>query len=382
MVAPVGFWSYVHADDEADHGRIVQLAHDIVAEMMLLTGDDIELFLDRDAIKWGQQWQAVIGAGLGGVAFFIPVLTPRYFTRPECRNEMETFARKADQLGVRQLIMPLLYVDFNAIHDDPPSDNLMALAKSFQWEPWMELRLTDRDSALYRQGISRLATRLADANASAEEAPPVGLNGTSDSALADSTDEAPGILDQINDAEAAMPNWAESMTGIGTTVASMGELFTHATADLAAGDARGAGTAGRLFVARELAGSLAEPVNEVYDLASESTRHLHTIDIGVRALLEGLIAESSDGTEDRTEICQFFETMRGFDLSLREGLDAVRDMADAVAPMERMSRDLRRPLRKLRQGLTLLMEGQAVINVWIRLINESGVDCNGMASSG
>lgn len=53
MTAAGGFWSYVHADDEADAGRVAQLARDVVAQFEMLTGEPIELFLDRDALAWG-----------------------------------------------------------------------------------------------------------------------------------------------------------------------------------------------------------------------------------------------------------------------------------------------------------------------------------------
>lgn len=37
-----GFWSYVHADDAADDGRIVRLAKDVAAEFEMLTDEKID----------------------------------------------------------------------------------------------------------------------------------------------------------------------------------------------------------------------------------------------------------------------------------------------------------------------------------------------------
>jgi len=54
MATPPGFWSYVHADDEAESGRIVRLGRDLQSQYELLTGESVELlFLDKDAIAWG-----------------------------------------------------------------------------------------------------------------------------------------------------------------------------------------------------------------------------------------------------------------------------------------------------------------------------------------
>lgn len=57
MTAIDGFWSYVHADDNAESGRIAQLARDVVAQFEMLTGESISLFLERDRLQWGDDWR-------------------------------------------------------------------------------------------------------------------------------------------------------------------------------------------------------------------------------------------------------------------------------------------------------------------------------------
>jgi len=59
-----GFWSYVHDDDDADNGRISQLARDVVKQFEMLTGEKISLFLDRDKIDWGENWKTKIDTSL------------------------------------------------------------------------------------------------------------------------------------------------------------------------------------------------------------------------------------------------------------------------------------------------------------------------------
>ncbi len=76
MAVAKGFWSYVHADDNAEGGRVTQLAMDLVAQYEMLTGESIELFLDRDDLQWGSDWRASVDGSLSTTAFFIPVLTP------------------------------------------------------------------------------------------------------------------------------------------------------------------------------------------------------------------------------------------------------------------------------------------------------------------
>jgi hypothetical protein len=103
-----GFWSYVHADDDTDGGRISRLAKDVVAGFDMLTGESIDLFLDRDQISWGEDWRNKIDESLSSIAFFIPVLTPRYLMSSECRRELQFFAQRAKRLGIEELVLPLL----------------------------------------------------------------------------------------------------------------------------------------------------------------------------------------------------------------------------------------------------------------------------------
>src|SRR4051812_29292169 len=101
-------------------GRVVQLAKDIVAHYEALTAEKIELFLDRDDLRWGDQWRDKIDESLANVAFFIPVVTPRYFTRVECRHELQFFANRTEKLGIRALILPILYIDVPGLREDEP----------------------------------------------------------------------------------------------------------------------------------------------------------------------------------------------------------------------------------------------------------------------
>src|ERR1700735_4185819 len=103
-----GFWSYVHADNEAEGGRIVQLAHDLVAQYEMITAETINLFLDRDTLSWGDNWRLKIDQSLATTAFFVAVLTPRYFTSSECRRELQTYVRGAEQVGIRDLVLPIV----------------------------------------------------------------------------------------------------------------------------------------------------------------------------------------------------------------------------------------------------------------------------------
>ena len=105
-----GFWSYAHDDNKLDDGAILKLASLIMNEYDLLSGKPLKLFVDQESLSWGDEWRERLNESLTRTTFFIPIITPRYFTREECRRELMEFAAKAKGLGVEELILPILYV--------------------------------------------------------------------------------------------------------------------------------------------------------------------------------------------------------------------------------------------------------------------------------
>lgn len=89
MAGRIGFWSYVHADDATEGGRVRKLASDLREQYALISGESIEIFVDRNAIVWGDNWREKIDSSLASILFFISVITPRYFQSAQCRRELQ-----------------------------------------------------------------------------------------------------------------------------------------------------------------------------------------------------------------------------------------------------------------------------------------------------
>jgi hypothetical protein len=159
--AAVGFWSYAHEDDLLDGGNILQLSRLIMEEYNLLSGEPLNLFVDSNDIAWGQQWRERIDSSLAETTFFIPIITPRYFTRPECRRELLEFAAKAKMLGVEELLLPILYIEMRDLSAENP-DEAIALVARTQYVGWHTNRLLDAGSQEYRIAVNALAQRLLD----------------------------------------------------------------------------------------------------------------------------------------------------------------------------------------------------------------------------
>jgi hypothetical protein len=371
-----GFWSYVHKDDEAEKGKISQLARDVVDQYELLTGESIELFLDKDSLQWGDKWRDKIDETLSSIVFFIPIMTPRYFMSSECRREFQFFARRAESLGIKDLVLPLLYVDVPSFGDENPQDDLICLARQFQWQDWRDLRLADSNGEAYRRNVSLLSSRLVAANQRAEiqnnkstvHQEPVEAILAADAEL--------GVMDRLANAEEALPGWQETLVAITGEIENIGRVMQESTMHIKeSSDHKGTSFAFRLNVVRRLAHKLDEPTAKLFALSNRYTSQLHDVDDGFRLMIERALVEIKENPESKKELCQFFEMIKELEISAREGLDAVHDMIDIIAPIEKMSRDLRPVLRRLRQGLTVMVEARSVMESWVDLINSSDIQC-------
>ena len=376
MAASEGFWSYVHADDEAEGSRISRLARDVSGQFQMLTGEPLELFLDRDAIKWGAEWKDKIDSSLASVAFFIPVLTPRYFMSPECRRELQFFARRATSLGLKELVLPLLYLDVPGLRDESHQDDLMALVRAFQWEDWHELRFAETSAGEYRRAVAKLAARLVEANRQVERVDVAGQVLQFDEGTSEGVDEAPGFIDRVATAEEALPKLVETMTAIGKDIELIGQTMREATGDVKRGDSQAKGFGVRLLVAKRVARQLTDPVERIRSFGADFASQLHEVDQGVRTILEHAAAEVQREPNSKAAVCEFFGAVRTMSAAAHEGLGSIQGMIDAIAPLEKMSRDLRPVLRRLRQGLTAMVEAREVSDEWVQLIEATGIDCD------
>lgn len=354
----------------------------MASQFEMQTGESIQLFLDKDAVKWGENWRDEMDEGLGSIAFFIPVLTPRYFMSPECRRELRFFADRATSLGIKELVLPLLYVPVDSLHDDTSSDDLVALVKTFLWEDWLDLRFAEVASEGYRRGVFRLATRLVEANRQADQADIAANVRKLEGSPEDEADESPGLLDRLADMEAAFPEWQLTLESMGREIELVGEIMREATANIERGDSRGKGFAARLAVTRALSEKLREPAERIWACGNDFASQLHRVDEGVRLIIERVPSEIQENPDSKSEACSFFQSMRELSASADEGLSSTQEMIDGIAPIEAMSRDLRVPLRRLREGLTMMLEAREVTDEWVHSIDDAGVDCDDMPATG
>jgi hypothetical protein len=360
-----GFWSYVHKDDAAESERISQLARDVVSQFEMISGESISLFLDRDSMEWGEKWRSKIDTTLASVAFFVPIITPRYFLSAECRRELNFFARRASELGIPELIMPIKYIDFPGLTDEVPVDDAITLIRSFQWEDWTETRFCSRTSPEYRQAVARLAERMHRVNSALE------TNAVVVPALAEpAEDDELGFVDVIAKAEQAFPEWSTTLGELGQAIAEIGEVMATAGAEIEDGVKRGESYSARLAVIEVAAGNLEEPTARIESLANAYSSQLHNVDDGISLIIKMIPAEIENQTTPSTDIKFFCDSLTSLADAAAEALGHIGTMTEVLEQTEGSTRTIRPVVRRLRKSLTLLLEAKDITQNWVTEIDK------------
>lgn len=167
--ALAAFWSYVHADDQYERGRIGRLRERLQQSVRFHTGiSKFEIFFDRKDIGWGQQWEERIKNSLNDALLLFPVITPSYFASKSCRAECLAFQERQEKLGRDDLILPIYYLTAEILessHENADADQIEVAQyfRAHQGEDFRSLRMSEETDPSYSQAIERLGQRAAEA---------------------------------------------------------------------------------------------------------------------------------------------------------------------------------------------------------------------------
>lgn len=373
MPEAAGFWSYARHDDHDAQGRIRQLATLIRLEYSLITGSEIEIFVDRDSLQWGDEWRRRIDEALAATTFFIPIITPRFFASTECRRELVTFAGHARSLGVEELLLPILYAPVPELEPDAePEDEVMRLVAARQREDWREMRLEDETAAVHRRRVNNLAVRLAEiAHDVAERPVSVTTAGTTEAD--DEDDGEPGLLEQLATTEETFPRWRDTIEQLGDLLASLNEAGTEVASEL---DRRGDTASARLAIVRRFARRLQEPAEELLELGRRYAADLVDIDPGILAILR--LAESQPDEAGSPDVLASLASIKLLVTQSRAAVESLAAFVEQLRSQRSLSRELRRPFSQMEEGLSGVLDGQAVLDEWgrriDRLVEQLGVE--------
>ncbi|MDY7095577.1 MAG: SUMF1/EgtB/PvdO family nonheme iron enzyme [Acidobacteriota bacterium] len=170
--APAAFISYVRRDDEHEGGKLVELCERLAEEVRMQSGEEFPLFVDRKNIGWGEAWKERIDGALDATSFLIPIITPSYFKRKACREELERFAerekrlREQGLLGPTQLlILPIYYLRTPLLESEEKraDDPLAQLVASRQRGDWRDLRHEELGSKAVNERLAEFAEQICEA---------------------------------------------------------------------------------------------------------------------------------------------------------------------------------------------------------------------------
>jgi len=382
-----GFWSYVHADNEAGEGQILRLADKVRAAYGLLSGEDLEIFIDRD-LNWGDEWASRIDGALLSATFFIPIITPRFFQSTACREELLKFRAEADRAGLERLLLPVYWVKVPELErPDGPDDEAMALVAERQREDLREVRLSDENSAPYKAAVDRLASSLLEIVASIDaksaasvvadfgdaglrEGPGGDRQGCDEHSGHQDGDE-PGLLELLAEGEEAMPRLSQALERLSELIEEVGKIAQAGSEDMRKADARGAGFAGRLRTSEQVAAALDGPAAEIAAVGHSYAADLVRVDPAILTLID---LASEAGPEEAADVAEFVSTVLSAADAASSSLAELEELVRSLDDTARLSRAFRRPAKTMKAGLLGILDGRSVIEQWARKIEELGLE--------
>ncbi|MET9224912.1 toll/interleukin-1 receptor domain-containing protein [Lentzea sp. NPDC003310] len=132
-------------------------------------GRELEIFLDREAIGWGDLVQPTLRAAVRSTTVLIPVLTRRYFDRPYCREELFLFYNQAFVDNVRGLLLPVVLLGADHLTEDN-EDLAVQIVVARQHRSVREAWLDGPASPAWRRTMLALASEIVDNVEAAEQA--------------------------------------------------------------------------------------------------------------------------------------------------------------------------------------------------------------------
>lgn len=356
--AVAGFWSYAHDDNKLDGGAILGLARAIKDEYNLLTGEPLELFVDNDSIDWGNEWRKRIEFALAETTFFIPIITPRYFNRIECRRELLEFSAKAKALGVEELILPILYVETPGLSSEN-SDEAVALIARTQYVDWRSTRFLEPNSREHRAAVNSLARRLVTI---AEQ---VTVKQVRQELATDpESDEAVGLADAVEETVNLLPGWLDSVIGskfyIPQSKTVVDEFLKRREKLKKSGAPKSAIMAIELRFGKEYLPLIERYASDAKVYSSLSIK-MDPLVSAIARIVKQHPDSYSLATPVREAIDEAMESIQIADEAEAAGFPA---LVDFIRSMRHISRSFQQSYSALMEGAKLVREGNSIVRRW------------------
>jgi|GEM_PF-2661533 len=108
------FFSYAHADAQTDEQKkiLAVLKETIEQALEGVAGRESRVFLDSEALRWGDEWSARIRSCIDNARVFVYLLSPNYLKSNYCQREKMWWARREIRQGrLNKATRPIYYVE-------------------------------------------------------------------------------------------------------------------------------------------------------------------------------------------------------------------------------------------------------------------------------
>jgi hypothetical protein len=358
------FVSYARSDD-SDFGFVEPIMSKLRALVKIKSGRELEIFLDRKDIGWGDDWRDRLSEAVQTAFVFLPLVTATYLDRPHCRDEFLTFLGKARTLGVTELLLPIVPFGSPLISPDS-SDEIVLFVESHQYKCLEEGILAGYDSPTWLTIMSDLATSLLTAVAAAESSLLV--------APADSVETVTGERDRDRDNEDDLGDsqgLSELMLEMHTAIERMtNEAELLGPAIEALGEVAGSApdvssmTTPQQFNAWafRLADHFKQPAKDLEIHGKELFVAAQRLDQTMRLMQDLAVVSGSEGVAESIEsgVQQVADEFSGL-----ESIEAVMEqLLQSMRPAEVFSVAIRKALRPARTGLTGVRDSLRLLRSW------------------
>ncbi|MRH88496.1 TIR domain-containing protein [Nocardia sp. SYP-A9097] len=355
------FISYRRDDNSAFNGVVDRLKSDLSGRFEAETGRKLDIFVDRDDIGWGDDWRGKVSESIERAMFFIPILTARYFHSQNCLDEFLAFHSNARQLGVSELIAPVVLSGMGKLADENASEvskkamslNCRLIENAFmegfesrEWNSEMKRMVADLNQALERSEET-LARR---EKTTIEQYSESDRRGAAESRFADSGVDVLELLEKIDALTAQFPVVTQDFTALGTLISTV-----------LGADFKALSVQRQRVALLELAESIEEPAHEFSNSSGKLQEEFSKIDAQLRLMVEEIA--SMDSEEGRLIQAQLFS---GFEIpdDLLEVQQAVGNVADALKMLAMMNVNLRRSIGPATSGVRALQASIDLFAGW------------------
>ena len=200
MPEPSVFLSYVHDDDKHLDGMLVKFAR-AVKERCDYKGVPIDLKIDKDVLRWGDDWSEKLQEQVERTTFLLAMVTNRYLTSKACREEFLRFRTKtkaAKYDGLLTLLIDKPRWNSPDLRDNPTVQLMRDTINQYQWlEPETKLEDLEPGGPQFKKTVNKVADELIrriDERDEGSAEPPVDTD-KEDPHSSTKADEAPGLIE-------------------------------------------------------------------------------------------------------------------------------------------------------------------------------------------